>query len=66
MTSPKLTDEDQEAIWQAEGILMELLDCRANEASMWLRWRARVEARSVVEAAAAVIFGMPGWPFANM
>lgn len=65
MTHPKLADaEDQEAIWQAEGILMELLHCGANEASIWLCWRARVEARSMVEAAAAVIFGVPGWPFA--
>ena len=62
MTSPNLAQDDQEAVWQAEGVLMELLSCESVEAALLLRWRARAEKRSVVETAAAVLSGMRWWP----
>jgi AmiR/NasT family two-component response regulator len=51
MTSTKLAEDEQEAVWQAQGILMELLGCEPDEAGVWLRWRARIDKRTVVEAA---------------
>jgi AmiR/NasT family two-component response regulator len=50
-TSTKLAEDEQEAVWQAQGILMELLGCEPDEAGVWLRWRARIDKRTVVEAA---------------
>lgn len=55
MTSPKLADDDQVAVWQAEGVLMELLGCEVAEAALLLRWRALIQRRGVFEAAAAVL-----------
>lgn len=55
MTSAKLAEDDQETVWQAQGILMELLGCEPEEAGVWLRWRARIEKRTVVEAAVELV-----------
>ena len=51
----KLADDDQVSVWQAEGVVMELLGCGAAEAALLLRWRALIQKRGVVEAAAAVL-----------
>ncbi len=51
----KLVDDDQVSVWQAEGVVMELLDCGAAEASLLLRWWALIQKRGVVETAAAVL-----------
>jgi AmiR/NasT family two-component response regulator len=42
-------------IWQAEGILMELLGYEPIEADLWLRRRARMDKRTVVEAAVELV-----------
>jgi ANTAR domain len=55
MMSPKLATDDQVVVWQAEGVLMEVLGCGPVEAAGVVRWRARAERRSVVETAAAVL-----------
>ena len=57
MTSPKLTDDDQIAVWQAEGVLMELSGCGVVEAALLLRWRALVQNMSLIDAARGVLFG---------
>ena len=51
----KLADEDQVAVWQAEGVVMELLGCDAAVASLLLRCRAVIQKRRVFEVAAAVL-----------
>jgi AmiR/NasT family two-component response regulator len=56
MTSAKPAEGgDQETVWQAEGILMELLGCDPDEAGVWLRWRARIDKETVVEAAVELV-----------
>lgn len=55
MTSPRLVDDDQVTVWQAEGVLMELLGCELAEAALLLRWRALIQGRGVFEAAVAVL-----------
>jgi hypothetical protein len=55
MTSAKPAESDQETVWQAEGILMELLGCEPDEARVWLRWRARIDKQTVVEAAVELV-----------
>ena len=55
MTDEQPEDADRVLIWQAQGILMELRGCEADEADVWLRWRARADKRSAVEAAIQLV-----------
>ena len=61
MTSARSDEDGQEAIWQAQGILMELLGCEPDEAEVWLRWRARLDRRTVVEAAVEIVTRGSSW-----
>ncbi len=54
MTQPP-EDGNRVVIWQAQGILMELLGYEPVEADLWLRWRARIDKRTVVEAAIQLV-----------
>jgi AmiR/NasT family two-component response regulator len=55
VTEQQLEDADQVVIWRAQGILMERLGCEPIEADVWLRWRARIDKRTVVEAAVQLV-----------
>jgi AmiR/NasT family two-component response regulator len=55
MTEQQPKDPDQVVIWQAQGILMEQLGYEPIEADFWLRWRARLDKRTVVEAAIQLV-----------
>ena len=61
VTSAKPADDNQETVWQAQGVLMELLGCEPDEADVWLRWRARVDKRTVVEAAVQLVTRSTSW-----
>ncbi len=50
-----LADDDQVSVWQAEGVVMELLGCGAAEAALLLRLRALIQKRGVLETAAVVL-----------
>ena len=55
MATPTLTDDEQVVVWQAQGVLMELLGCEGAEAVLLLHWRALSEGRSVADSAYAVL-----------
>lgn len=55
MTKQQLEGVDQVVIWQAQGMLMELFGCKPYEADVWLWWRARVDQRTVAEAAVQLV-----------
>jgi AmiR/NasT family two-component response regulator len=55
VTEQQLEDADQVVIWQAQGILMERPGCEPIEADVWLRWQARIDKRTVVEAAVQLV-----------
>jgi hypothetical protein len=56
MTSLQQTADHQAVVWQAQGVLMELLGCEPEQADLWLRWRARVDARSTLEVAELIVY----------
>jgi hypothetical protein len=55
VTEQQPEDADQVVIWQAQGILMEQLGYEPIEADFWLRWQARIDKRTVVEAAVQLV-----------
>jgi AmiR/NasT family two-component response regulator len=63
MARPQQAHDDQEVVWQAEGVLMEVLGCGARAAGAVLRLLAHADERSLVEVAADVLAGRREWLF---
>jgi hypothetical protein len=61
MARPQLAHDDQEVVWQAEGVLMEVLGCGPRAAGAVLRLLTHVDERSLVEVAVDVVSGRRGW-----
>jgi hypothetical protein len=61
MKRPQQAHDDQELVWQAEGVVMEVLCCGARAAGVVLRLRAHADERGLVEVAADVLAGRRAW-----
>jgi hypothetical protein len=50
-------NEDRQVVWQAQAIVMKVLDCNPIDASEVIRKRAETEDRSVIDTARAIAAG---------
>jgi AmiR/NasT family two-component response regulator len=48
---------ERQIVWQAQAIVMKVLDCNPTEASEVIRKRAETEQRSVIDTARAIAAG---------